>query len=320
MTIHKQFQEHFVLFYSKFVHLFKKIMDKTPDNGYNSDKQHHKGKSMNTTFDVESLNVFCKNFYTAIGIRLSVFDNAFNLITEYPIDAPEYCKLIRRTESGTQGCRKCDINAFEEAKKRRGLYVYTCHAGLTEAVTPIKFNDSILGYVILAHMLPKENLEESIKTALKKAQHYGLLEHEALNAIKKIPTISHEKINASAQILDAIASYLHISNWIRWNNEDLAVRISQYIDSHLDKNLTSDSLCKVFFISRTKLHSISINNYDLSISKYILSKRISKAKQLLKQDYTLEKIAELTGFANASYFGKVFKKETGLTPIKYKLS
>ena len=129
---------------------------------------------------------------------------------------------------------------------------------------------------------------------------------------------SLEKINASAQILDAIASYLHISNWIRWNDEDLAVRISQYIESNLDKNLTSDTLCKVFFISRTKLHSIAINNYDLSISKYILSKRISKAKQLLEQNMTVEKVAEMTGFANASYFGKVFKKETTFSPNEYK--
>ena len=273
---------------------------------------------MNTTFDIDNLNVFCENFYTALGIRLSVFDNTFNLVTEYPKNAPEYCTLIRRSASGLQGCRDCDISAFEEAKKRRGLYVYTCHAGLTEAVTPIKFNDSVLGYVILAHMFPKENVDESIQAALKKAQRYGLLEPEALNALKKIPRISREKINASAQILDAIASYLHISNWIRWNDEDLAVRISQYIDLHLDKNLTSNTLCKVFFISRTKLHSIAINNYDLSISKYILSKRIAKAKQLLKQNFAIEKIAEMIGFANASYFGKVFKKETGLTPSQYK--
>ena len=273
---------------------------------------------MITTFDIDSLNKFCENFYTAIGIRISVFDNEFNLITEYPKNAPEYCTLIRRSTAGAQGCRNCDIKAFKEAKRRRGLYIYTCHAGLTEAVTPIKFNDSILGYVILAHMLPKENLDSSLEAALKKALHYGLSEIEALSTLKKISTKSLEKINASAQILDAIASYLHISNWIRWNDEDLAVRISQYIESNLDKNLTSDTLCKVFFISRTKLHSIAINNYDLSISKYILAKRISKAKQLLEQNIAVEKVAELTGFANASYFGKVFKKETTFSPNKYK--
>ncbi len=167
-------------------------------------------------------------------------------------------------------------------------------------------------------MLPKENLNESLELALKKALNYGLSEKEALSSLKKIPTKSYEKINASAQILDAIASYLHICNWIRWSNEDLAVRISQYIESNLDKNLTSDTLCRVFFISRTKLHSISINNYGVSISKYILSKRIFKAKQLLEQNIAIEKVAESTGFANASYFGKVFKKETTFSPNKYK--
>lgn len=273
---------------------------------------------MVTSYDVEHLRSFLQSFYTAVGIRISVFDDAFNLITEYPQAAPEYCRLIRRSTAGAQGCRDCDIAAFQEAKKRRGLYVYTCHAGLTEAVAPIKLGDGVLGYVILAHMLPKESLEISLKNALKRAEFYGLNKDEATRALAEIPPFSHEKINAASALMDAIASYLHISNWVQWKNENLADQIAKYVELHLHENLDSATLCKVFFLSRTKLHQLAVASYGLSISKYVLFQRITKAKALLKEGLSVETVAEKTGFANANYFSKVFKKQTGSAPAAYK--
>ena len=39
---------------------------------------------------------------------------------------------------------------------------------------------------------------------------------------------------------------------------------------------------------------------------------------MTKTDYTLQEIAEMVGFANNNYFGKVFKAEKGITPDKYR--
>ena len=298
----------------KIVHFFSEKIDKTPFFCYNIGGE----TDMVTSFDVEHLNVFLRNFYTAVGIRISVFDSEFNLITEYPKDAPTYCQMIRRSKAGAQGCRACDVAAFKQAKTQRGLHIYTCHAGLTEAVAPIKLNDGVLGYVILAHMLPKETLTNATENALQKATIYGLEENEARKALAEIPSFRHEKINAASALMDAIATYLHISNWIQWRNENLAERISKYIELHLHEKLDCDALCRTFFLSRTKLHQLATDCYGLSISRYVLFKRISKAKELLKKGLSVERIAEETGFANGNYFCKVFKKEIGCTPSAYK--
>ena len=294
----------------KYVHLFAERIDFSLSFCYTV--------AMVTSYDVEHLRSFLQSFYTAVEIRISVFDDTFKLITEYPEAAPEYCRLIRESKTGAQGCRACDIAAFQEAKKRRGLYVYTCHAGLTEAVAPIKLGDGVLGYVILAHMLPKESLENALKNALNRAQFYGLDKEKATRALTQIQPFSHEKINAASALMDAIASYLHISNWVQWKNENVADQISKYVELHLHENLSSATLCKVFFLSRTKLHQIATVSYGLSISKYVLFKRISKAKALLEQGVSIESVAERTGFANANYFCKAFKRETGRSPGAYK--
>ena len=273
---------------------------------------------MPSSFDITSINKFLQSFYKAVGIRISVFDNEFNLVTEYPLNLPEYCSLIRSNTRGANGCRKCDISALETAKKRDSAHVYVCHAGLTEAVAPIKYDGIVMGYVILAHMLPQEDYLNNLENAIVKAKGYGLPEKEVLNALKNIQAHSTDKIQACVQLLNAVAVYLHVANYVKWKNEDLAIKILQYVEQNLNAELDSDSLCKTFFISRTKLYQLSVSAYGKSISKLILFKRIERAKELLKNGRTVSQTATDVGFYNSNYFSKVFKKEVGVSPVEYK--
>jgi two-component system response regulator YesN len=47
--------------------------------------------------------------------------------------------------------------------------------------------------------------------------------------------------------------------------------------------------------------------------------RIDKAKkQLLATDKTVNEISEEVGYENSSFFSRLFKKSTGLTPAKWR--
>ncbi len=55
--------------------------------------------------------------------------------------------------------------------------------------------------------------------------------------------------------------------------------------------------------------------YGCSPSEFITNCRISYAKELLEESYlSLSEIAEYCGFSSTSYFCRVFKKRTGITP------
>lgn len=273
---------------------------------------------MKTAYDIERLDAFLQNFYTVTGIRISVFDDEYNNVTEYPRPMIDYCALIRSTNEGREGCRLCDNAAFKEAKRRRGIYIYTCHAGLTEAVAPIIFNDTIIGFVILAHMLPRESLDYSVENAVALSGRYGVAEQDARSAISRIAPIGYEKIEAAAKLLDAITTYFRVTNLVSLRNEDLTFRISKYIDENLSSKLDTDTLCQTFFISRTKLHQLSVNSFGISIAKYILNKRIDRAKDLLLgEGLSVERCAEATGFSTANYFSKVFRRECGISPGEF---
>lgn len=273
---------------------------------------------MISSYDIHNLNLLLKNFYIAVGIRISIFDDEFHLVTEYPDEAPEFCKLIRETESGLSACHTCDKNAMKQANKLRGPYIYTCHAGITEAVTPIQLGGGVLGYAILAHILPKDNYESAVYKACELAEKYGVPKEQSLAAIVGIREKTAEEINSAVKILDAVASYVYISNLAKWKNEDLSVDLQKYIDENLGENLTSDIICKQFSCSRSMLYHVSMQTFGMGLMQFIRYRRIEYAKKLLSEGKTVAETAEQCGIADYNYFCKVFRKMVGVSPAEYR--
>ena len=270
------------------------------------------------TFDVENLDKLLKDFYTAVGIRISVFDENFRPVTEYPREAPRFCSLVRESEAGRRGCRECDEAACLRAKKLRAPHVYRCHAGLQEAITPILVGGGIAGYALLAHIMPEENYAQAVNTACVLAAKYGADEKQLFEAVTQIRPRSEEQIHACVHLLDAVASYVYSKNLAAWKDEDISKQIDMYMRKNLREDLSSEAICRKFLLSRTKLYQISVRSFGMGISQYAAALRIGEAKRLLRAGESVGAAAEKAGFSDANYFSKAFKKETGLTPAAFR--
>lgn len=274
---------------------------------------------MINTFDKDALFPFIKDLYTMVGIRISIFDDEFKLVTEYPVNAPRLCSMIRGTEDGLAACKECDYAACERAKKLNQAHVYQCHAGLTEAITPVQLGDGIVGYAIFAHMLPEDDQGTAIDEVCRRSAKFGLTELELTEAASEIKPCGTEKIMASIRMLNSIAAYLQIKRLAVWKNDDLAAQINMFIEDNLGQELDSDIICRRFSLSRTKLYQVSIGAYGMGITKYVMSRRIEKAKELLDLGgRAVAAIAQDVGIEDYNYFCKVFKKAVGVSPAKFK--
>lgn len=272
---------------------------------------------MISSFDLQNLKELLKNFHTAVGIRISIFDDAFKPVAEYPIEAPLFCRLVRRSKAGAEACAACDRAACVRAKKLRGPHIYTCHAGLTEAITPIQIGGGVVGYAILAHIMPVENHAERTFNACLLASKYGADINKARRALKEFLPRTAEQINAAVTLLDALASYMHIRNLARWKSEDISADIDKYIKENLASDLSSEALCRHFGCCRTVLYNISSKAFGMGIMQYVSYLRVQRAKYLLSYGNTVAETAEKCGYAEYNYFCKVFRKQVGVSPAVY---
>ena len=77
----------------------------------------------------------------------------FEKIAEYPGNHCGYCKIVRKDPNARALCKISDIKGCGECKKLKKLHIYECHAGLMEAVAPLKVGDIIIGYLMLGQLL-----------------------------------------------------------------------------------------------------------------------------------------------------------------------
>lgn len=79
-----------------------------------------------------------------------------------------------------------------------------------------------------------------------------------------------------------------------------------------------DELAQRLEVSKAHLIRCFTKAVGVSPGKYITQVRVEYAKLLLQdEDASVTYVAEASGFANANYFAKVFRRETGMSPSEF---
>ena len=85
------------------------------------------------------------------------------------------------------------------------------------------------------------------------------------------------------------------------------------------RSWTIDEMAADISLSRSRLQHLYSETFGVSISKDIINSRLDKAAELLKKpEYSINKVAELVGYPNASYFNRQFKNGLGMTPTEFR--
>ncbi|MGG1877240.1 response regulator [Paenibacillus cisolokensis] len=96
-------------------------------------------------------------------------------------------------------------------------------------------------------------------------------------------------------------------------------RVCQYIEEHLDQDITLVHLAERYFFNPSYLSRLFKQERGINLSEYIEKCRIRRAKELLKEgDLKVRDVAPLVGYDAAHSFTRFFKKATGLTPQEYR--
>lgn len=95
--------------------------------------------------------------------------------------------------------------------------------------------------------------------------------------------------------------------------------IKEYLDQHYTEKITLDQLSDSFYINKFYLLEIFKQQYGMGINEYVIYRRITKAKRLLRfTDLGIEEIAFACGMNSLNYFSRAFKKVEGITPGAYR--
>ncbi|MFL8936611.1 response regulator [Rossellomorea oryzaecorticis] len=98
-------------------------------------------------------------------------------------------------------------------------------------------------------------------------------------------------------------------------------RIEEYLQQHYQEDVTLQEIADTFFLSREYISRKFKQEYNLTITDYLMNIRLEKAKKLLENPYLkIYEVAYGVGYGNEKYFSKVFKKQVGATPNEFRRS
>ena len=130
---------------------------------------------------------------------------------------------------------------------------------------------------------------------------------EELKAIKKFENFLLELIseNSPDRTLNAKASAKRY------------IEVVTVLKENVEKNLTVDEISKLSHLSVTYIKRLFNMYAGCGVMQYFIKLKVVKGMKYLKEGMSVSEVAEKLAFSSINYFSTVFKKETGISPLKY---
>ena len=105
----------------------------------------------------------------------------------------------------------------------------------------------------------------------------------------------------------------------RDNDNRFLNEIHEFVLEEMERDASLNSIAKHFNYNPSYLSRLFKAKYNQNIKDYIISIKLKKAKQLLKEtDLLTKEIAQKLGFYSMSHFFRVFKKEFSRSPNEFR--
>ena len=187
--------------------------------------------------------------------------------------------------------------------------------------------NDLLGYVFFA----EGNNLEVIKT--RSLELVSLLSRAAIEGgatsdavLRANNQVLRELQNCSS--LDDLCYYLQASvdeftkcmfDYIPTKSGEITKKAIRYISKNYATDLTLPEVAEHVHLNPAYFSSLFKQSTGSSFKEYLNLVRVEESKRLLSNtDFSIMDIAQAVGFEDQSYFTKIFKKYTGLTPRQYR--
>lgn len=186
---------------------------------------------------------------------------------------------------------------------------------LTELLASLHAEGSEINYI-------RSRISEFLVLLSRTAAENGIdeqqvlfLHHQWQKALSSLPSfqqISAWLLTVTEDMTESIAAYSDV------RHTNLIHHCIQHIGAHYQERLTLEETARIVCLSPDYLSRIFRQETGIGFRQYLNNVRITKAKELIQTtSLRLTDISQMAGYDDQSYFTKVFKRTTGISPNEY---
>lgn len=250
------------------------------------------------------------------------------ILSGYIVHQNPYCMYVKSSAPLWSRCI-CSKGDIIQALEQKGEPIFgTCHCGVAEYIVPVSSKGKVVGYLSVGYYRPAEPILR--KRLRHTAARYGF-DLEELTRIYRENIPEQEKPPAELAAAMGTLSLLFTSladDMQLWNRELTSARTQhrllmqqavEYLHVRCGREISIDGLAKFCNCSRSFLQHLFKQYYGVTISAYLESIRMEKARLLLKNsELPVSQVALRVGYHDANYFSTVFTKNHRVSPSEYR--
>lgn len=258
------------------------------------------------------INALTRN--TKVHICAAFFGNYGNSKTIRPysqmVHGEPACLEAKKTPEGLSGCYRCRRVVVQKAVRYRKSFGGYCARGIYEYCRPVVYEDRVIAVIFIGNILTSDPVQ---REKLSK-----FLTPELLDTMER--NYTREDCEKTADIVESYITFLFDTYGIEKDDYDpLLDNIKGYLRENLAHDISLQELATVFHYSEKYLGRLFKDRVGHTVKEYCNIIKVEQAKLLLsKTKLSITVIAGQVGFNDVTYFDRVFRKITGISPRLYR--
>ena len=167
-------------------------------------------------------------------------------------------------------------------------------------------------FIILSTVYVQAAMQGGLDRFAAVGHHY-----RAISAVEKASTlkeINHLQSHLAIDLTRKVAQALNLKPYSQLVNDTMS-----YIHRNIYSKILTEDIAKSLFVSRGFLSKTFHKETGVTLNDFIIKMKIDEATHLLEDpSLTISAISEMLSFSSQSYFTRVFRDLTGLTPKQFR--
>jgi len=252
------------------------------------------------------------------GVRITLFSPAMDeLRVGLQNPGSDFCHMVQGPLRRLHQCQLMDRQMCRRAEHLDRMAAYRCHAGLLEAVLPLRSGSQIVGYLMVGQFRDTEVPSDEVldPRTLDHPEEQPLL--DAFRATPFLDPVSQEKMLTLASML---VQFFVSQGFVGIRRTGVMEAVADWVSGNLDQELRIDEVARILGKSTSTVARAVKEATGRSFRQFVQLKRVERFETLVRTrpDLRIGEAALQAGFADSLYFSRVYRQIRGRTPREFR--